>query len=154
MSWNMSIKSKCIKATTTQPSSSLHFSYSNIILSNVLWCRSRQIASSSISTLSFKRSVRIEYMNHIYETIGSQEEESSSSLLMSNAWILFLWSYHLPGWCLVERQSFTVSVPSAHTQTGTETHGTAGVHLWRLLPRVDFHVETVTLHSREILERH
>lgn len=33
-------------------------------------------------------------------------------------------------------------------------HGPAGVHLKHLLPRVDFRVETVTVHPREILELH
>lgn len=51
--------------------------------------------------------------------------------------------------------------PTTNTQThlgtltrrqGGKIHSAAGIHLRHLLPGVDFHVETVTLHSRENLE--
>lgn len=49
--------------------------------------------------------------------------------------------------------SSLVFLLTAHTQ-GQNIHGSAGVHLKHLLPRVGFLVETVTFHSREILELH
>lgn len=40
----------------------------------------------------------------------------------------------------------------AHTQ-GHNIHGSAGVHIKHLLPRADLLVQTITLHSTEILKQ-
>ncbi len=73
---NMCIYLNCGNDNTSV-SFSLHFNNSNITLLNVQLCRSWQIASSSITTLSFKWSVRTEFMNHIWKMTGPWKIESS-----------------------------------------------------------------------------